>query len=57
MINNYVSIDISIQELIKRINRVPRIAIYCRVSTTEQAETGYSIDEKDCSLIGVTRMD
>ena len=26
MINNYVTMDNSIQELIKRINRVPRIA-------------------------------
>ena len=51
MINNYVTMDSSIQELVKRINRVPRIAIYCRVSTTEQAETGYSIDEQERLLI------
>ena len=51
MINNYVTMDSSIQELVKRINRVPRIGIYCRVSTTEQAETGYSIDEQERLLI------
>ena len=51
MINNYVSMDNSIQELMTRINRIPRVAIYCRVSTTEQAETGYSIDEQERLLI------
>ncbi|WP_425459112.1 recombinase family protein, partial [Clostridium saudiense] len=43
--------DNSIQELIRRINRVPRIGIYTRVSTSEQAETGYSIDEQERLLI------
>ena len=51
MINNYVTMDNSIQELIRRINRVPRIGIYTRVSTSEQAETGYSIDEQERLLI------
>ncbi|MDZ5010695.1 recombinase family protein, partial [Clostridium perfringens] len=43
--------DSSIQELIKGINRVPKVGIYCRVSTSEQAETGYSIDEQERLLI------
>ncbi len=51
MINNYVTMDNSIQELIRMINRVPRIGIYTRVSTSEQAETGYSIDEQERLLI------
>ncbi len=28
-----------------------RVAIYCRVSTIEQAEEGYSIDEQERLLI------
>ena len=51
MINNYLSMDNSIQELIRKINRVPRIGVYSRVSTNEQAETGYSIDEQERLLV------
>ena len=39
-------------------NKKKIIAIYCRVSTIEQAEEGYSIDEQERLLIDcVIRMD
>ena len=32
---------------IDKVNKIEQIAIYCRVSTIEQAEEGYSIDEQE----------
>ena len=32
---------------IDKVNKIEHIAIYCRVSTIEQAEEGYSIDEQE----------
>ena len=29
---------------------IKRVAIYCRVSTVEQAEEGYSIDEQNLKI-------
>ena len=32
---------------IDKVNKIEQVAIYCRVSTIEQAEEGYSIDEQE----------
>ena len=36
---------------IDKVNKIEQVAIYCRVSTIEQAEEGYSIDEQQRLLI------